>query len=150
MSDIAAFTGALKTRFGVTVVQQNVRPSQIRLLCRVPVEQSRNWVIFRDHMLAAGDAAAWTYDGSRVDMRHPSGSLVWGWRLIFQHEKISDFIGELTAVVSSCPRARFEVTEQALSVIGGQRSMMNAKGKGATAAGTPPLLVQQRAGGGVR
>ena len=54
------------------------------------------------------------------------------------------------AVIESCPRAKFEVEEQALPGVSGQRRTMNARGKGASSAGSVPLIVQQRSGGGVR
>jgi hypothetical protein len=146
MNNAEILTEALKKRFDVTIVQQDVRPNQVRLLCRVPAGQSQNWVILRDRMLSAGESAPWTYDGSRVDMRHPSGSLVWGWRLIFQHPSINDYLGDIASVVLECPRARFEVMEQQLPTRG-RRPMMSSSGKGAAPAGTTPLLVRNRSGG---
>ena len=140
--------GALARRFGFEVRKKDVRSNQLRLLGRVPPAQARNWVVFRKHMLEMSMRKEWTYDGSRQDILR-GGALVWGWRLIFQHDALESYFPEIVDVINSCPRAKFEVEEQPLPGVTGQRRIMNARGKGASSAGSVPLIVQQRAGGGV-
>lgn len=144
-----ALITALTNRFGFETRQQDSRPNQLRLLGRVPQAHARNWTIFRQHMLEVSMKRSWSYDGSRQDLLR-GGALVWGWRLIFQHEDIEAQVPDIIGVIQSCPRAKFEVEEQALPGVQGQRRTMNARGKGASFSGSVPLIVQQKAGQGVR
>jgi hypothetical protein len=142
-----ALLNALHSRFGYEMRTHDVRPNQIRFLGKVPPEYSRNWVVGMRHLLLKSMASTWNFDLSRQYFLRGE-QMVWGWRLIFQHEDIGSQVGDIITSINAAPRARFEVTEQRLPGVKGQRRTMNAKGKGASAAGTPPLLIQSIAARG--
>jgi hypothetical protein len=136
---------ALHTRFGFETVNQNVGQRQVRVVGRIAPEYRRNWVVGIQHLLSQEQNRPWSVDISRQYFLR-NGVVVWGWRLIFQHEDIAGMCADIIATISNAPRARFEVEEQALPGVTGQRTMMTSGGKGAAPAGTPPLLVQRKTG----
>lgn len=137
---------ALNRRFGFETVTQNVGTKQIRVVGRVSPDYKRNWLVGIQHLLTQEQSSPWSVDISRQYFLR-NGVVVWGWRLIFQHEDLEAMCTDVIATVSNAPRARFEVEEQALPGVSGQRHTMTSKGKGAAPAGTPPLLVQRKVGG---
>jgi hypothetical protein len=112
---------------------------------RVGPDHKRNWVVGIQHLLVQEQSKPWNVDISRQYFLR-NGVVVWGWRLIFQHEDIEAMCGDIIKVIAAAPRARFEVEEQALPGVTGPRHTMTARGKGSAAAGTPPLIIQRRGG----
>ena len=135
---------ALAVRFGFETVDVNEAPNQIRIIGRVVQAHTRNWLIGVHHLLATAEATPWNLDISRQYFLR-DGSLVYAWRMIFQHAEVATHIPQIVSAIAGAPRARFEVEEVAISQ--GPRTMMNERGKGAASAGTPPLLIRQRMGG---
>ena len=147
MKQLDELLSALCGRFGMQIVSQNVTPNQIRLLLRISPQHTRNWLVAGQHMLQAASSSPWNFDLSRhYFLRGQGGVMVWGWRVIFQHEDIAAQIPSIIVALGSAPRARFEVEEQPLPGVTGQRRTMNDRGKGASSEGTPPLLLRMRMG----
>ena len=144
MNEADKLIGVLKARHGYEVVEQSVSEGQIRLFGRVLNESSRNWAPACHHLLTNERTHEWNLDLSRRYILRQD-MMVWGWRLIFQHPAIVTQIPSIITVLNSAPRAKFEVEEQALSVIGPRRTM-SENGKGAAPSGSVPLIVRQRAG----
>jgi len=142
-----ALLSALHSRFGFEMRTHDVRGNQIRFLGKVPPEFSRNWIVGIRHLLMKSLSSPWNLDVSRQYFLRGE-QMVWGWRLIFQHDDINSHIADIITTISAAPRAKFEVTEQRLPGVKGQRRVMNAKGKGAASADTPPLLIQSIAARG--
>jgi hypothetical protein len=135
----------LTSRYGFQVVTQNVSTSQIRVVGRVHPNHRRNWIVGMQHLLLQASRSPWNVDVSRQYFLRGE-LMVWGWRLIFQHEDVEQVCPAIVAALQGAPRARFEVEEQALPGVTGQRHTMTEGGKGMAPAGTPPLLIRQRAG----
>lgn len=139
----------MHARFGMQVVTQNASANQVRLVARVQPNFTRNWLVGAHHMLQCSQREPWNLDLSRQYFLRGE-LMVWGWRLIFQHPELEKCLPSIIQAVQTSPRARFEVEEQQLPGVTGQRRVMNPEtGKGASSAGTPPLLIKQRAGMGV-
>ena len=100
------------------------------------------------HILeAANSGVPWKADiSTSYFLREADKSMVWAWRVIFQHSDVSTQVQSIVAAIQSAPRARFEVVEQPLPGVTGWRSTMNAKNKGAAPVGSANLLIHQRAG----
>ena len=148
MEALDVLLAALSARFGMQPVSQNATKSQVRLVLRIGSQHTRNWIVGAQHLLQVSQRSPWNLDLSRQYFLR-GDVMVWGWRLILQHEDIAAHLPAIVQAVNSAPRAKFEVEEQALPGITGQRRMMNERGKGASAGGTIPMLIRQRVGGGV-
>jgi hypothetical protein len=142
-----ALLNALSNRFGFEMRTNDVRPNQIRFLGKIPPEFSRNWIVGIRHLLVKSLTSPWNLDVSRQYFLRGE-QLVWGWRLIFQHDDIDSQIADVITAIGAAPRAKFEVVEQRLPGVKGPRRTMNDRGKGASSAGTPPLLIQSIAARG--
>jgi hypothetical protein len=142
-----ALVNALATRFGFELRTHDIRENQFRFLGKVPPEFSRNWIVGVHHLLKKSLHTEWTLDISRQYFLR-GDALVWGWRLIFQHSDINSQAPDIITAIGAAPRAKFEVTEQRLPGVKGPRRTMNARGKGASPAGTPPMLIQSIAARG--
>lgn len=136
---------ALNRRFGFETVTQSVGTKQLRVVGRVGADHKRNWLVGIQHLLTQEQSRPWSVDISRQYFLR-NGVVVWGWRLIFQHEDLEALYADVISAINNAPRARFEVEEQALPGVSGQRHTMTSKGKGSAPAGTPPLLVQRKVG----
>ena len=149
MEQLEGLFSTICGRFGMQIVSQSVTQAQIRLVLRINPQQTRNWLVAGQHLLRVSRRSEWTYDLSRHYFLRggDDGVMVWAWRVIFQHQDIASQIPSIIAAMNSAPRARFEIEEQQLPGVTGQRRTMNERGKGASAAGTPPLLIRQRMGG---
>lgn len=143
--ELDSIVKTLESRYGAVFFQQEEKPTQIRLLFRIPSAQTAAWVAFRQHMLRSSVGTAWSYDCSRQD-RLKDNMLVWGWRIILQHDPIQAVLPEIQLVMTSVSKPYVEIDEQPIPGRSGQRNMMNSLGKGAASAGSVPLLVARRGG----
>ncbi len=134
---------ALRTRFGYEAVQVSQNPKQVRLLGRIPQQQTRNWQVGRHHIFLNERSHPWTVDISRQYFLRGEVE-VFGWRLIFQGDNLAEHVKSITQTIMSAPRAKFELEEQALPGVSGPRRTMNDKGRGAGSAGAIPLILQGR------
>lgn len=148
MDPLESLLSTICNRFGMQVVNQNVSQSQVRLVLRINPQHTRNWLVAGQHLLRVSKRSEWTFDLSRHYFLRggDDGVMVWAWRVIFQHQDIMSQVPSIISAMSSAPRARFEIDEQQLPGVTGQRRTMNDRGKGASAAGSTPLLIRQRMG----
>jgi len=77
----------LTSRYGFQVVTQSVSTSQIRVVGRVHPNHRRNWIVGMQHLLLQASRSPWNVDVSRQYFLRGE-LMVWGWRLIFQHEDV--------------------------------------------------------------
>lgn len=145
MSDPQALIDVLQQRLGFETVKPTITENQIRLAGRVGQAHTRNWVVASQHLLTVQGSAPWSLDLSKHYFLRAE-QMVYTWRLIFQAENIAQYIPHIIGSIQNAPRARFEVEEQALPGVKGQRAMMNKRGKGASAAGSVPMIVRQKSG----
>lgn len=135
------------SRQGFETIRPTETTGQLRLVGRVAGQYSDNWKVVILHLLQAAERNTWAVDVSRQYFPR-EGQLFYAWRLIFQGENLHTHYGSIVQTLANAPKARFEVKEQALPGVTGQRSMQNSRGKGAAPAGSVPLLVRQRGGMG--
>ena len=129
--------------------------NQIRLIGRVPKQHAPNWKAALDYLLKIEQSKPWSLDISQHYFMR-GGAVVFAWRIIVQGQNIQSSYQDLLNTLKAAPRAQMsnpsgtisggEVVEQRLSVIGPRKGGVNARGKGASTAGTPPLIIQ----GGVK
>lgn len=136
----------LQQRLGFQVVTKSFTDKQVRLEGRVPRAHEQGWRPAMQHLLIAAASAPWSVDVSQHYFVPDNLVMVYSWRLIFQADSIADHLHSIIGHVRNAPRVRREVDEQPLPGVSGQRTMMNTRGKGASSAGSVPLIVRQRSG----
>lgn len=135
-------------RTGFQTILPTERPTQLRVVGRVPASTMPGWLELVTELLTQAEVSvSWSLDVSKQYFLR-EGSLVYAWRLIFQADKLQDCqeeIIELLRASAPRPRPQAEVTEQPLSVLGPRNTYNSATGKGASSAGTAPAILKRRA-----
>jgi hypothetical protein len=132
---------ALMRRGYYEVVEETVRPNQLRLLGRVGKDRTAYLLPVMSVLYDASESPDfnWTIDMSKYHFKDQGGAFRWAWRFIFQSKASIDSCYEsIIQVILSAPRPeRVEVSSVPLpgynpnKVRGGQ----NTRGKGAAAIG---------------
>jgi len=143
---------ALAKKCAFEVVQDNETARQLRIVGRCHYER---WPFLLPvvHTLlshSVQDTVPWTCDISK-QYTIRDGKVLYGWRIIFQGDALSRSYEQIVAVINSAQRsARVELESVLLPGYkpGQTRGGVNAKGKGASSAGSVPMAIQ-RLGGGV-
>jgi hypothetical protein len=143
---------ALAKKCFFEVKQDNETPKQLRIIGSCDHER---WpfllpVIHALLTQSGQPTALWTCDISKMYILR-EGKVLYGWRIIFQGDDLARHYEQIIATITAAQRpARVEVESMLLPGYkpGQTRGGVNAKGKGASAAGTVPMAVQ-RANGGV-
>jgi hypothetical protein len=138
---------AMKSQF--VVLQEDETPRQLRIMGRSQLDR---WPFFLPiiHTLLTRSAqpeSGWTCDISKQYFLS-GGRVLYGWRIIFQSPVMADRYTDIIASINSAPRpARVELESQLLPGYkpGEMRGGVNAKGKGASAAGSLPLAISRGA-----
>lgn len=92
---------ALLSAVGFETKTDTVTDRQIRLLGRVQAEGMATWLVLLESLLrVSGDSKLWTFDVSKQYFLR-GNKLLYGWRLIFQGESLSQVMPEILALVRS-------------------------------------------------
>jgi hypothetical protein len=142
---------ALAKKCFFEVRQDNETPKQLRIIGKCDHER---WpfmlpVIHALLTQSGQPTATWTCDISKMYIIR-DGKVLYGWRIIFQGDELTRQYGKIIATIESAQRpARVEVESMLLPGYkpGQTRGGVNAKGKGASTAGTVPMAVQRLSGG---
>jgi len=142
---------ALAKKSGFEVLQENESDRQLRIMGRSHLER---WPFFlpiiHTILTRSGSGSSWTCDISKQYFLS-DGRVLYGWRFIFQAGKSSRTLTEqypdIISAINSAPRpARVELESQPLPGYkpGQIRGGVNEKGKGASAAGSLPLVIARQ------
>lgn len=125
---------ALLRRSSFEPVLISGKDHQLRLVGRVTVSRPiQDWNMLIEHLLrSSADVLEWSVDISKNFMLK-EGSLVWGWRLIFQGDFtdesiVRDIVNQIESFTADTGAARFEVTEQPLIKHSARNRVHNGKG----------------------
>ena len=140
---------ALAQKANFLVKQETETPKQLRIVGRCLPE---HWAFFMPVVFKLLEGSEredlpWSCDVSRQYLLK-SGKVVYGWRLIFQatspDTKVEDTYKSICSTILSAPLpARVEVDTVLLPghTRGKDRGGVNAKGKGASSAGSAPMIL---------
>lgn len=139
---------ALAKKSGFEVLQESETPKQLRVMGRSHLDR---WAFFLPiiHTLLTRTSRpenGWTCDISKQYFLS-DGRVLYGWRFIFQSADLVTQYGDIIMAINSAPRpARVEVESQLLPGYkpGDVRGGVNAKGKGASVAGSVPLAITRQ------
>lgn len=137
---------ALLQKSGLEVLQEKETDKQLRIMGRSPVERWPFFLPVIDRLLRVSDTpgGAWTCDISKQYMRR-NDKVLYAWRLIFQAPTgLAAQYENIASVIRSAPApSRVEVTSMLLPghKKGQIRGGVDAKGKGASKAGTLPMAI---------
>lgn len=125
----------LRLRGGYEVVSNNSGTNQVRLIGRVPEQLVKSWLIIVRQLLVCSSEASWSADISKSYFLR-GGRVMFGWRLIFQGEKIDQHIADIVTTITNSPRPRAIVNEQPLAGASANRNRQTPGSlKGAAPAG---------------
>lgn len=140
MATVNDLKGLLASRTGFETLDEQVGPSKLRLVGRVPLNANSQWVLVIHRLLLVSERTPWKVDVSRFYFIRTVGNnqkLFYTWRLIFDAPQITNHIKSIMDAVHSAPRpSRVELQE--IPLHGAQRNHQN--GKGAYAAETTPMV----------
>lgn len=130
---------ALHARGGFECIEQAEAENQVRLLGRVPMAGTSNWLLIVHQLLSRMTSEPWKVDISK-NYFHRAGKVVFAWRLIFQGTGIANQYGSISGAIAGTPSSnRSETMEQPL--VGASSLRMETRnGKGASSVGTAPLI----------
>lgn len=137
--------GVMIRKTGFEVVTEKEGVNQLRFIGRCSPERF-NFLLPVMHQLLTASArpdTRWTCDISKMYMLS-NGRVLYGWRFIFQAERIAECYDEIVAIVQAAPRpSRVEVTSITLPGYkpGQVRGGVNSKGKGVSSAESIPMAV---------
>lgn len=145
----AAVLLALTARSGFEVLTEDEKQQQLRITGRSYPNQWNLFLPVIAKLLTVGDDASvpWTCDISKQYVLH-RGKVAYSWRLIFRSE--NGIVGQYASIagaINAAPRPqRVELTEALLPgyKAGDIRPGVNAKGKGASTAGSAPMILDRR------
>lgn len=134
MADLEKLLQALKSKAGITSVEQTVSSNQVKLLCRLAKERSSTWTVVQHKLKKAEFDAPWVLDLSKVVFlknNTPSGPLVHAHRIIIKADDLQGAINEICRLILASPNARAELDEIPLPG-GGSHRLQERNGRGAT------------------
>lgn len=144
-------------KFGFEVVVQTEESNRLRIVGRIRSDNAGrnlgNWLLVIDRLLEADRTGKWSVDISKHYFKKGKGQpVVFGWRLIFQGEKIAQHYADIVNLISTAPQtARTEVTEMPMPGSSAHRNTTAGGRRGAgltdhTAVG--PLAAARKSAGG--
>lgn len=145
MSSKADVYAAMMRKGAYEVVQEQEGATQLRLLGRSPKDKWPAFSLMVNHLIMVADEQSppWTCDVSKKYFRR-NGVLLYGWRFIFQAPDLASHYEHIARTILAAPSPnRAEVDSILLPGYkpGDVRGGVDAKGKGASAAGSLPLAV---------
>ena len=118
---------ALNKKVGFEVVTHKIADNQIRLVGRSPSQTTGTWLRVIQNLLVYGDSAPWSVDVSKQYFMRGQ-KLMYGWRLIFQGEGVSQYLQHIIQVVNSTPEVQQQLMEVPLHTGRDRNSLRNGKG----------------------
>jgi hypothetical protein len=139
---------ALAKKSGFEVLQESETPKQLRVMGRSYLEK---WPFFLPivHKLLTTSGMpgnGWTCDISKQYFLS-DGRVLYGWRFIFQSADLPAQYPSIVLAINSAPRPqRVELESQPLAGYKPNqiRGGVNEKGKGASSAGSAPLIIARQ------